>query len=566
MEETSMNMNRWTDPGLRPREANFDALTPVTFLERAEKVFPDRTAIVYGSHRETWKEHASTCRRFASALTRSGIQRGDVVAVLMTNTPPMLAAHFAVPMAGAIINTINTRLDADTVAYILEHSEARMLIVDAEFLELAQAAFNQIQNTPSLIVYADEEAGFMASPDFQTFESFLASGDASDPLHRIRDEWTPIAVNYTSGTTGRPKGVVYSHRGAYLSAASSVISWGVPKGAAYLWTLPLFHCNGWCMAWVIALQGGKNVCLRRVDGEKIVQLISHERVTHYCGAPIVQALIRDRAKQQNLVFSPSVSALIGGAPPPASLIAAMTSIGVRLTHIYGLTETYGPAAICEHQSEWDELPDAERADKCARQGVNYALQAGMTVMARNAAEEVRPDGETLGEIAFRGNMTMMGYLKDPDATNRVFEHGWFRSGDLAVLESDRYVRIKDRSKDIIISGGENISSVEVEEVLYRHDAVAAVAVVAMPDEKWGEVPIAIVELREGASATGAELVLYCRKQLAHFKCPKRVVFYPIPKTATGKIQKNVLRDAVRKNQIPEAFEEASGAAGQPLTT
>jgi fatty-acyl-CoA synthase len=549
MEETFMSMNRWTDPGLRRREANFEALTPVTFLERAEKVFPKRTAVVYGSQRETWKEHATTCRRFASALTRAGVQAGDVVALLMPNTPPMLAAHFAVPMAGAVINTINTRLDADTVAYILEHSEARMLIVDAEFVGLAQAAFEQMQNAPSLIVFADAEAGFNAPADLQTFESFVATGDPSDPVHRISDEWTPIAVNYTSGTTGRPKGVVYSHRGAYLSAASSIISWGVPKGAAYLWTLPLFHCNGWCMAWLLALQGGKSVCLRRVDGDKIVQLIAHEHVTHYCGAPIVHAMIRDKAKQQNLVFNPSVSALIGGAPPPASLIAAMTSIGVRLTHIYGLTETYGPAAICEHQAEWDELSDAERADKSARQGVNYALQAGMTVKVRDSPQEVCADNESLGEIAFRGNMTMMGYLKDAAATDRAFENGWFHSGDLAVLEPDQYVRIKDRSKDIIISGGENISSVEVEEVLYRHDAVSAVAVIAMPDERWGEVPIAIVELHDGAGVTEDELRSFCRAELAHFKCPKRIVFHAIPKTATGKIQKNLLREAIRQDQV-----------------
>ncbi|RJG01599.1 AMP-binding protein [Noviherbaspirillum sedimenti] len=544
-----MQTNQWNDPGLRPRAANFDALTPVTFLDRAAKVFPDRIAIVYGNHRESWSEHATTCRRFASALMRAGIKRGDVVALLMTNTPPMLAAHFAVPMAGAVLNTVNTRLDAETISYILEHCEARLLIVDAEFLELAQTALAQIRKPPRLIAFADLQAGFAAPRDVEIYESFLASGDANAPTCKVDDEWTPIAVNYTSGTTGRPKGVVYSHRGAYLSAVSSIVSWGVPKGASYLWTLPLFHCNGWCMPWILALQGGKNVCLRRVDGETIVQLITDERVTHYCGAPIVHALIRDRAQHQDLVFDPSVSALIGGAPPPASLIAAMDSIGVRLTHIYGLTETYGPAAICEQQPAWDRLSDAERADRNARQGVNYALQAGMTVMASNSTAEVKADGSEIGEIVFRGNMTMMGYLKDSEATDRAFDGGWFRSGDLAVLESDGYVRIKDRSKDIIISGGENISSVEVEDILYRHEAVAAAAVVAMPDEKWGEVPVAFVELRDERDISEDALIAHCREHLAHFKCPKRIVLHPIPKTATGKIQKNVLREAIRRNEV-----------------
>jgi fatty-acyl-CoA synthase len=399
-----------------------------------------------------------------------------------------------------------------------------------------------------MIVWSDEQAGFSHVEDFESYESFLTTGEAGEPTLSLEDEWTPIAVNYTSGTTGRPKGVVYSHRGAYLSSVSSIVSWPVPKGASYLWTLPLFHCNGWCMPWVLALQGGKSVCLRRVDADAVVRLITEERVTHYCGAPIVHALIRDRAQQEGLVFNPAVSALIGGAPPPASLLAAMDAIGVRLTHIYGLTETYGPAAICEPQPLWASLSDAERADRQARQGVHYALQAGMAVMQPGTTDRVEADGTTIGEIAFRGNMTMMGYLKDPIATDRSFDGGWFRSGDLAVLEPDGYARIKDRSKDIIISGGENISSVEVEGVLYAHEAVAAAAVVARPDDKWGEVPVAFVELREGQQATAANLIAYCREHLAHFKCPKQVVFQPLPKTATGKIQKNLLREAVRENR------------------
>jgi fatty-acyl-CoA synthase len=544
-----MGANLWNDPGLRSRAANFDALTPVAFLDRAAKVFPDRLAIVYGDHRETWSEQAATCRRFASALSRAGIARGEVVALLMTNTPPMLAAHFAVPMAGAVLNTLNTRLDADSVAYILEHCEARLLIVDAEFLEVVWSALAQLREPPRLIVFADAQAGFSAPRDIESYESFLASGDPNASPSTIDDEWSPIAVNYTSGTTGRPKGVVYSHRGAYLSAVSLIISWGVPKGASHLWTLPLFHCNGWCMPWVLALQGGKNVCLRRVDAETIVGLISAERVTHYCGAPVIHALIRDKAQEQRLVFSPRITALIGGSPPSASMLAAMDSIGVQLTHVYGLTETYGAAAICEQQPAWNNLSHIERANRNARQGVNAALQAGMTVMSLDSNDPVDADGSTIGEVAFRGNMTMMGYLRDPEATERAFDGGWFRSGDLAVLEPDGYVRVKDRSKDIIISGGENISSIEVEDVLYGHKAVAAAAVVARPDEKWGEVPVAFIELRDGQEISDSDLIAHCRQYLAHFKCPRQIVFQPIPKTATGKVQKNVLRETIRKESL-----------------
>jgi len=465
-------------------------------------------------------------------------------------------------MAGAVLNTINTRLDAGTVAYILEHSEARLLIIDAEWLAIAQNALAQLQTPPLLIVYTDETAGFQRPAGITCFREFVATGDDGEAFDRPEDEWTPIAVNYTSGTTGRPKGVVYSHRGTYLAAVSTIVSWGVPKRAAYLWTLPLFHCNGWCMPWLLALQGGKSVCIRRVDPDRILDLVAVEHVTHYCGAPIVHAFIRDAAQRRRVRFDPPVEALIGGAPPPVSLLVDMAAIGVRLTHIYGLTETYGPASICEPQINWDDLDQAGQAERKRRQGVAYALQEGMIVMESDSTQPVPNDGMTLGEIGFRGNMTMMGYLKDSQASDRAFEGGWFRSGDLAVLEPDGYVRIKDRAKDIIISGGENISSVEVEDVLYSHPAVAVAAVVAMPDDKWGEVPVALIELRTATQATEPDLIAYCRSRLAGFKCPKRIIPYVLPKTATGKIQKGVLREAVRQGEIADLSARSAPTHGK----
>lgn len=547
-----MSKNPWTDTGLSRTAANHDALTPLTFLERAEYVFPDNVAVVYGSQSQTWKEHAAYCRKFASALQQASIGTGDVVSLMMANTPPMLAAHFAVPMAGGILNTINTRLDAATVAYILEHSEAKLIIADAEYLETVRNALMLLPEAPRLIVYADAEIGHTTADGVETLEDFLCEGRPEAFVYNIPDdEWSPISMNYTSGTTGRPKGVVYSHRGAYLSAVSNIVSWDVPRGAVYLWTLPLFHCNGWTMPWVVALQGGKNVCLRKVDGEKIVSLIVSEAVTHYCGAPIVHGVIKDAALSAGVRFNPPVAALIGGAPPPASLIAAMNEVGVSLTHIYGLTETYGPASICETHDAWMDFSAEERAKLMARQGVRYALQAGLTVMDPSTMRPVPADGETIGEIMFRGNMTMMGYFKDPEATAKAFSGGWFHSGDLAVLDADGYARIKDRSKDIIISGGENISSVEVEDALYRHPSILTVAVVAMPDDRWGEVPVAFLEFREGATHSDAELTQHCRQHLASFKCPRRFVIASIPKTATGKIQKNVLREMIIALQSSE---------------
>jgi 3-(methylthio)propionyl---CoA ligase len=456
-----------------------------------------------------------------------------------------------------VLNTINTRLDADTVAYILEHSGARFLVVDAEFLVLARKAIHQLGGrAPRLVVHADPGAGFEPPLGEELLEDLLAQGDPDAEWEMPADEWTPIAVNYTSGTTARPKGVVYSHRGAYLSTLSSVVSWDVPKRPSYLWTVPLFHCNGWCMPWLLALQGGRSVCLRRVDADRIIESILAERITHYGGAPVVHQLIREAAEARGLRFEPPLQALIGGAPPPAPLIEGMDRIGVRLTHVYGLTETYGPAALSEPRPEWDELDRGEKAAAYARQGVRYALQEDMTVVDPQTLRPVPRDGRTVGEIVFRGNQTMMGYLHDPEATDRAFEGGFFRSGDLATVDADGYARVRDRSKDIIISGGENVSSVEVEEALYRHPAVAAAAVVAMPHPKWGETPVAFVELREGRTATEESLLAHCREHLAGYKRPRRVVIRPLPKTATGKIRKNVLREAVRDGEI-EALAEAS---------
>jgi fatty-acyl-CoA synthase len=545
------------DQELRRRPANHVPLTPLSFLRRASEVFPNEIAVSYADRRETWAEHAATCRRLASALSRAGLRRGDVVGLLMPNTPPMLAAHFAVPMAGGVLNTINTRLDADTVAYILEHSGARFLVADAEFLVLARKALDRLGGRcPRLLVDVDWEAGFLAPLGEELLEDFLAQGDPDAEWEMPPDEWAPIAVNYTSGTTARPKGVVFSHRGAYVATLSSLVSWDVPKRPSFLWTVPLFHCNGWCMPWLLALQGGRSVCLRRVEARTIIESILSERITHYCGAPVVHQLIREAAEGRGLRFEPPLQALIGGAPPPGSLIEGMDRIGVHLTHVYGLTETYGPAALSEPRPEWDELDPEQRAAAHTRQGVRYALQEDMAVVDPHTLSPVPRDGRTVGEVVFRGNQTMMGYLKDPEATDRAFEGGFFHSGDLATVDADGYARIRDRSKDIIISGGENVSSLEVEETLYRHPAVAAAAVVAMPHPKWGETPVAFVELRDGRTATEASLLAHCRDHLAHYKCPRRVLARPLPKTATGKIRKNVLREALRDGEI-QAFAEAS---------
>lgn len=537
-------MTQMFEAGLGRREANYVPLTPIDFLVRSAEVYGDRVAIVHGDVRRTWAETYARARRLASALAAAGVGRGETVAALLPNIPAMVEAHFGVPMAGAVLNTINTRLDAASVLFMLRHGEAKVLIVDTEYADIAQRAAQEFPGL-KLVSVADampaDPARFAGAIDY---EAFVASGDPDYAWHPPADEWEAIALNYTSGTTGDPKGVVYHHRGAYLAAISNILEWDMPKHAVYLWTLPMFHCNGWCFPWAVAARAGVNVCLRKFDAKTVFDLIRRERVTHYCGAPIVQSAIANAPAELREGIDHTVRAMVAGAAPAPAVIAKMKEIGFDLLHVYGLTEVYGPATVCAKQAHWDALSDDERARLNARQGVRYHLEAGATVLDPDTMAPVPADGETLGEIMFRGNICMKGYLKNEKATDEAFHGGWFHTGDLGVLTPDGYIRIKDRRKDIIISGGENISSIEVEDALYRHPAVAVAAVVAMPDPKWGEVPCAFVELRDGASATEEEIVAHCRQLLAGFKVPKAVRFGELPKTSTGKIQKFQLRHAV----------------------
>ncbi|MCO8589040.1 acyl-CoA synthetase [Burkholderia multivorans] len=537
-------MTQMFEAGLGRREANYVPLTPIDFLVRSAEVYGDRVAIVHGDVRRTWAETYARARRLASALAAAGVGRGETVAALLPNIPAMVEAHFGVPMAGAVLNTINTRLDAASVLFMLRHGEAKVLIVDTEYADIAQRAAQELPGL-KLVSVADampaDPARFAGAIDY---EAFVASGDPDYAWHPPADEWEAIALNYTSGTTGDPKGVVYHHRGAYLAAISNILEWDMPKHAVYLWTLPMFHCNGWCFPWAVAARAGVNVCLRKFDAKTVFDLIRRERVTHYCGAPIVQSAIANAPAELREGIDHTVHAMVAGAAPAPAVIAKMKEIGFDLLHVYGLTEVYGPATVCAKQAHWDALSDDERARLNARQGVRYHLEAGATVLDPDTMAPVPADGETLGEIMFRGNICMKGYLKNEKATDEAFHGGWFHTGDLGVLTPDGYIRIKDRRKDIIISGGENISSIEVEDALYRHPAVAVAAVVAMPDPKWGEVPCAFVELRDGASATEEEIVAHCRRLLAGFKVPKAVRFGELPKTSTGKIQKFQLRHAV----------------------
>ena len=532
------------DSDLPRNPANTAPLTPLAFIARTAEVYPERLAIVHGALRQTWGQTYARCRQLASALQRHGIGKNDTVAVLLPNTPPMVEAHFGVPMAGAVLNALNTRLDPEAIAFMLDHGEARAVIVDPEFAGLLGKALALRASTKELLVVEVQDALYGASSQPLggiDYEDFLAGGNAHFAWELPADEWDAIALNYTSGTTGNPKGVVYHHRGAATNAISNVLEWDMPKHAVYLWTLPLFHCNGWCFAWTLALRAAVNVCLRRVDAQAVFDAIRDHGVTHYCGAPIVHGMLVNAPAGMKAGLPTGVKAMVAGAAPPASMIEGMERMGFDLTHVYGLTETYGPAAVCAQHGDWSQLDIGERARLNARQGVRFHLQGDVRVLDPETMQPVPQDGETMGEIMFKGNIAMKGYLKNAKATQDAFAGGWFHSGDLAVQYPDGYIKIKDRSKDIIISGGENISSIEVEDVLYRHPDVLAAAVVAKPDAKWGETPCAFIELKAGATTTPEDIVRHCRKYLAGFKLPRAVVFGELPKTSTGKIQKFELR-------------------------
>ena len=533
--------------GLERNAANYAPLTPLSFLARTAEVYPTRPAVVHGAVRRSWAETYARSRRLASALARRGVGRNDVVAVMAPNIPPMVEAHFGVPMGGAVLNTLNTRLDAAALGFMLGHGGARVLLTDREFAPVIGAAVQGLANPPLVVDIEDAATDGMPGIGALTYEALLAEGDPEFAWHPPADEWDAISLNYTSGTTGDPKGVVYHHRGAYMNAISNILAWdGMGRHPSYLWTLPMFHCNGWCFPWSMAAVAGVNVCLRRVEGPAMLEAIRAHGVTHMCGAPIVYSMLVDAVTASGEPLPRTVRGQIAASAPPPALIEGCERAGIELTHVYGLTETYGPASVCAPQEAWSELSLADRAERLSRQGVRATLQEGMTVLDPETMQPVPADGHTMGEIFFRGNITMKGYLKNPETTAKSFAGGWFHTGDLAVLHPDGYAKIQDRSKDIIISGGENISSLEVEEALYRHPAVMHAAVVAQPDPKWGEVPCAVVELRPGMTATEPEIIEFCRARMARFKVPKRVLFREVPKTSTGKIQKHVLRAMVQE--------------------
>ena len=527
--------------------ANYQPLTPLTFLARAAAVYPDHPAIIHGSQRTTYAQFYARCRQLASSLAKAGIRKGDTVSVLLANTPAMLESHYGVPMTGGVLNTLNTRLDAATIAFSLGHADARILIVDKEFSKLAKDALALMPAPhPIIIDYVDPEFAVdgerVGAIDY---EQFLASGDAGFDWLWPTDEWDAISLNYTSGTTGNPKGVVYHHRGAYLLAQGNVLTASMPKHPVYLWTLPMFHCNGWCFPWSISVVGGTHVTLRWVRSKLIWAALAEHKVTHLCGAPIVMSTILNAPAEEQYPLTRKVEFFTAAAPPPEAVLAAMSEAGFNVTHLYGLTETYGPAVVNDWKADWDLLDGPARAAKKARQGVRYHALEDLTVMDPDTMQRVPADGETMGEVMFRGNIVMKGYLKNPKATAESFRGGWFHSGDLGVLHADGYIQLKDRSKDIIISGGENISSIEVEDVLYKHPAVQAAAVVAKPDEKWGETPCAFVELKPGKLASADDIIKWCRDGMASYKAPRHVVFTELPKTSTGKIQKFKLRDLAK---------------------
>jgi len=543
--ESAKGPDLYDAPHLARNAANFAPLSPLGFLSRSAGVYPDKLAIVHGAARVTYGRFYERCRQFADALRRRGIQRGDTVAVMAPNVPALLEAHYGVPMAGAVLNALNYRLDARSIAFILSHGQAKLLIADREFSPIVKESLAALPEPIALVEIDDEVGG--ASLGGTEYEAFLAEGDPTANWSGPQDEWDPIALNYTSGTTGDPKGVVTHHRGAFLNAIGNAITFGLDRSSVYLWTLPMFHCNGWTYTWAVTAMAGTHVCLRRVDPAAIFAAIAEDQVTHLCGAPIVLNILvhaPDTAKRR---FDHVVEVATGGAAPPSAVLEAMERMGFRVTHLYGLTETYGPATVCAWQEDWGGLPMSERAARMARQGVTYLTHERQRVVDPQTMADVPADGSTMGELILRSNTVMKGYLKNPTATEAAFEHGWFHTGDLAVRHPDGYIEIKDRSKDIIISGGENISSLEVEDTLYRHPQIMEAAVVARPDPVWGESPCAFVRLKPDAGPASAEdIIAWCRANLAHYKVPRTIVFGPLPKTSTGKIQKFELRDRAKE--------------------
>ena len=536
-------MNNIYDADLDHCDANYVSLSPLSFLGRVARVYPDHPSVIHGGTRWTWRETAERCNRLASALTKRNIGPGDTVSVMAPNIPALYESHFGVPMTGAVLNALNIRLDAKTLAFILEHGEAKVLITDTEFSPVIREALSICKQDLLVIDIDDPEGPGGDRLGELTYEELLTEGKSDYTWSAPDSEWNAIALNYTSGTTGNPKGVVYHHRGAYLNASSNIIGWNLGHHPTYLWTLPMFHCNGWCFPWSLAAVGGTSVCLRNVSASAIFDAIADHSVTHFCGAPVVLNLIIHAAESETRNFDHTVEVMTAAAPPPAAVLAAMESAGFAMTHVYGLTETYGPAVICAWHSEWDDLPLAEQAETKSRQGVPYHMLEDLKILDPETMDAVKPDASQLGEVMFRGNIVMKGYLKNPKATEETFAGGWFHSGDLGVLYPDGYIQLKDRSKDIIISGGENISSIEIEDTLYRHPDVLEAAVVARPDNKWGETPCAFVTLKDTAvGVTEQNIIDFCRDQMAHFKLPKTVIFLELPKTSTGKVQKFKLRE------------------------